>query len=190
MVENGGVEMKLYHATTVSGLHCLKTNSLDREGNQVLYLTDNYPYSLFYIRDREIDFVTCGVREGGIVHYDEKFHDQLEVLYKEMSGWVYEVETEAEPTQINGIYVVHKPVDVIAATYISDALKEIRIEMGKGTIRFLSFSDLTEEQKVQNHRGMVQWFLSMQKHRSKKIVFLWEHFPEAWEEAENILAES
>lgn len=60
--------MKLYHGTTVSGLDTLRTKSCDREGNEVLYLTDNWAYSLFYIRERELDFVTCGVGDGGVVH--------------------------------------------------------------------------------------------------------------------------
>ena len=180
--------MKLFHATTVHGLKYLNPNSRDRDGNSVLYLTDNFPYSLFYIRDREIDFVTCGVREGGVVFYDEKFPNQLEVLYKGMSGWVYEVEAETEPTKIRGIYAVRGNAAVTGVTYIPDALQAIQREIEKGSVYFLAYEALSDRQKAMNHEGLVQLFRSGSVVSSRKEAFLREHFPEAWEEAENVLA--
>ena len=182
--------MKLYHATTVPGLDVLKANSHDRDGKPVLYLTDNFSYSLFYIRDREIDFVTCGVREGGIVHYDEKFPHQLETLYEGLSGYVYEVEAEAEATKIKGIYVARGDLTVAGSIQIPDALRAIREEIGKGNVCFLRYESLTEEQKKLNFDGLVQWFASETTMNPRKINFLREHFPEAWEEARRVLDKS
>ncbi len=182
--------MRLFHATTIAGLDILRANSRDREGNPVLYLTDNVPYSLFYIRDREIDFVTCGVREGGTVHYDEKFPNQLETLYRGMSGWIYEVDTDAVRTKINGIYVVHNDVVVLNKMYIPDVLKAIWDETEKDKVYILPYADLSAEQKRINQDGMVQWFLSDRNMNSRKKKFLRKHFPEAWEEAGRILDKS
>lgn len=182
--------MKLYHGTTIPGLEVLKANSCDRDGNRVLYLTDNYPYSLFYIRDREIDFVTCGVWEGGIVHYDEKFRDQLKILYQGMSGWVYEVEADAEPTKIRGIYVVQGDVAVTGAVHIPDALEAIRSEIAKGSVHFLPYEELSDSQKEMNHEGMVRLFHSGSNRNPRKEAFLREHFPEAWAEVQRILDNS
>ena len=181
--------MRLFHGTTVEGLEFLTANSKDKAGDPVLFLTDNFIYSLFYIRDREIDFVTCGVREGGIVHYDEKFPNQLEVLYRGRSGWIYEVDVDAVPTKINGIYVVRDNVAVVNKLYVPDVLKAIRDEIQKDNVYFLSYGDLSEEQKLINQKGMVQWFLSDRNMHPQKVEFLRMHFPEAWEEAENVLAE-
>lgn len=175
--------MKLYHGTTVSGLEILRPNSFDRNGDPVLYLTDNFPYSLFYIRDRDIDFVTCGVREGGIVYYDEKFPNQLETLYLDMSGWVYEVEADAEPTKIKGIYLVREEVNVIKKHYVPDAFAAIMEEIRHGNVNLLTYEDTTDEQKALNHEGMIRWFLSDRQMHPKKEAFLQTHFPEAWQEA-------
>lgn len=176
--------MKLYHGTTVSGLEILRPNSVDREGNPVLYLTDNYSYSLFYIRDREIDFVTCGVREGGIVHYDEKFPNQLETLYHGMSGWVYEVEADAKPTKISGIYVTRDNAKVIGKYFIPDALAAIKEAVSQGYVKLFSYEKTTEEQRKLNQEGMVRWFQSDRQMHPKKEAFLRTHFPDAWEEAQ------
>ncbi len=182
--------MRLFHATTIGGLDILRANSCDLEGNPVLYLTDNVPYSLFYIRDREIDFVTCGVRAGGTVHYDEKFPNQLETLYRGMSGWVYEVEAEAESTKIMGIYVVRGDVPITGKRYIPDVYQEICREIHGGKVLFLAYEDISEAQRQQNREGMVRWFLSDYNMHPKKKAFLCTHFPEAWEEARRNLDKS
>ena len=163
---------------------------MDQAGNPILYLTDNWAYSLFYIRDREIDFVTCGVREGGIVHFDERFPRQLETLYNGMSGWIYEVEADAKPTKIKGIYVLRDGAKVTGKWYIPDALGAIREEIEKGTVHFLAYEDLTQAQKQQNREGMTRWFLTNGDKNTKKTEFFRQHFPEAWEVAQNILAQS
>lgn len=182
--------MKLYHATTVPDLEILQANSWDREGNPVLYLTDNFQYSLFYIRDLDINYVTCGVGTDGIVHYDEKFPNQLETLYRGMAGWVYEVDVAPEQKKTNGVYVKRGDARVIGKTYISDALQAIQTEIKKGTVDFLAFADTTEAQRALNQEGIVHLFLSERNMHPKKAAFLRTHFPEAWEEAQNILAQS
>ena len=182
--------MKLYHGTSISGLKILRANSRDRAGNPVLYLTDHFSYSLFYIRDQEIDFVTCGVRAGGVVHYDEKFLDQLKILYGNRSGWVYEVDVDAEPTKTKGIYVVRGDASVSRIYAIPDVLQAIYDEIRKDKVHFLRFEDLTDEQLRLNREGMTRYFLSEQNLTTRKKQFLQEHFPEAWLDAQNILAQS
>lgn len=175
--------MKLYHGTTVSGLEVLRAGSLDRDGNPVLYLTDNFAYSLFYIRDREISFVTCGVGADGTVNYDEKFPDQLQILYRGMSGWVYEVEVEAKPGKVNGIYITQGDAKITGKTYIPDVYEVIRSEIDRGTVKLLAYGDTTQAQRELNREGIVRLFLSDRNMLPKKEAFLRRHFPEAWEEA-------
>lgn len=182
--------MKLYHGTDVPDLKILRPNSRDGEGRPALYLTDHFPYSLFYIRDRATDFVTCGIREDGTVHYDEKFSGQLETLYRGRSGWVYEVDVEAEPTKTRGIYVVRQDAPVTQVHAVPDALSAILDETEKGWIRLLRYEELSQEQKVLNRDGMVRYFLSGRELAPEKEQFLRQHFPEAWVEAQNILAQS
>ena len=175
--------MKLYHGTTVPDMEILEANSRSREGGKVLYLTDNFPYSLFYIRDRDIDFVTCGVGRDGVVHYDEKFPGQLEALYRGLSGWVYEVEAEAEPTKVGGVFVTAGNAVVTGKRYIPDAWEAILAETAKGNVEILAYEDTTAEQRALNREGIVRWLLSGTVTNPKKKAFLRAHFPEAWEEA-------
>ena len=181
--------MRLYHGTTVKGLDILRANSRDKNGNPVLYLTDNRAYSLFYIREREIDFVTCGVGAEGIVHYDEKIPNQLELLYQGKTGYVYEVEADAEPTKINGIYVTSQDTKITAVTYIPEAYGAICNEIRKGNVEILHYEELTEEQRRLNEEGIRRWLQSEQRMHPKKEMFLRTHFPAAWAEAQNALAQ-
>ena len=56
----------MYHGSAAAGIQTLQA----RGEKRVVYLTDNYVYALFYLRDPQIDFVTCGVTRDGTVCYD------------------------------------------------------------------------------------------------------------------------
>lgn len=174
--------MKLYHGTTVGGLKTLSAKSRNKDKTPVLYLTDNWSYSLFYIRDREIDFVTCGVDTDGIVHYDEKFQNQLKALYKGMTGYIYEVEADAQPTKTNGIYVTLGDAKVLRQIPIADAYDVIQEEIHKGNVSFVPFEALTEEQRELNREGMRRLLRSGHNLSVTKKEFLHLHFPEEWQE--------
>ena len=180
--------MKLYHGTLISGLETLAAGSRDRQGNPVLYLTDCYPYSLFYLRDREVDFVTCGVGRDGIVRYDEKFPDQLKLLYQGRAGYVYETEAAAQPGNAPGIWVCRDSVKVTGVRHIPDAYQAITEQIGRGTVEFLPYEALTPEQKRLNHAGILQYLQQYPLTPAQK-AFYREHFPKAWVEAQNLLAQ-
>lgn len=173
--------MRLFHGTEVAGLRTLVPMSR-REGGTRLYLTDCFAYSLFYLRDREIDFVTCGVGQNGIVHYDEKFPDQLKILYGGRPGYVYEAEADPEPGAAPGIWICREAVEVTAVRFIPDAYEAILAQMGRGRVAFVPYEALTQEQKVQNHAGAVD-FLRRFPINAAQEAFYRKHFPLAWEEA-------
>ena len=52
-------------------------------------------YALFYFRDMEINHVTCGVDDDGIVVYHEQFPNQLAVIYGSRCGYIYTAKTLA-----------------------------------------------------------------------------------------------
>ena len=67
---------KLYHGSAVEGLKILQPLSPlhSNEEKNVVYLSGNRPYSLFYIWGEDktgssYKYVTCGLRDG-IVHYE------------------------------------------------------------------------------------------------------------------------
>ncbi len=167
--------MKLYHGTTTSGITELNPGHKSR-----LYLTDNYAYSLFYIRDREIDFVTCGIAGNGKVYYDEKFPNQLKHLYQSRQGWVYTGEADAKPTKIRGIYIYEGNVPVEEKAFIPDTYAAIMAEVNKGNVIIQSYDMLTADQREQNNRGIVQELITDRGMNPVRIEFLRKHFPEAW----------
>lgn len=164
--------MKFYHGTTIQGIKSLSASSCNRDGKSVLYLTDNWAYSLFYIRDRDINFVTCGVGSDGKVHYDEKIPDQLKMLYQGRSGYIYQTDTEAEPTSIRGIWISRKNAPITRCSFIPDVYEAIIEEIKKGTVEFLPFEKLTEEQRKLNHEGALRYFLSGRQMNAKREAFL------------------
>ena len=64
--------------------------------------------------DKNINWVTCGVKEDGVVHYDEQFPNQLEKLYGGKSGFIYK-SNDAElftPGKSRGIVVSKSPIAI------------------------------------------------------------------------------
>ena len=171
--------MKLYHGSPEPALEILRPNARLKSGKPLLYLTNNRTYSLFYIRDREIDFVTCGVDAKGVVHYDEKFKDQLWVLYHGRPGYIYITDQKAEKSEVNGIYICHEQARVTDVEYIPDVYKEILKEIENGNVIFHSFESLSEEQKRINHQGIVHLLQNIPI-TPKKEAFIREYFPDAW----------
>lgn len=174
--------MRLYHGTLVPGLKILSVSSRDRERNPALYLTDNRAYGLFYIRDREIDFVTCGVGKDGKVYYDEKFPSQLEVLYRGKRGFLYETDAQAEQARVPGIWLCRKEATITGVEEISDVYEAIKREIERGTVVLLRYEELTLEQKAQNHAGIVNEIRRFPV-TPQKEAFYRKYFPEAWDEA-------
>lgn len=175
--------MKLYHGSTENGITELSPVSKDKDGHSVLYLTDNFAYSLFYLRDRKTDFVTCGVAADGKVHYYEWFPNQIKTLYNNRSGWIYEVDTNAEPYRIRGIHVCREAVAVTQRHYIEDAYSAILNEIKKGTVIVRSFDEVTKEQLQQYREDMVKWLRTEKNMSAEKKNFYRTYFPECWESA-------
>ena len=180
--------MKLYHGTIVDKIQVLKRNSRDKE-KSVLYLTDNRAYSLFYIRDPKVNFVTCGVGEDGKVYYDEKFPNQLEVLYKGTSGYIYETDVQAQKHHVCGIWLCNTDAWVSGVEYIPDVYQSIMEEIKAGNVVFTSYDMLTSEQKQMNHQGIVD-YLHRNILTTAQKAFYSNYFPKEWEEVqlENPLA--
>ncbi len=175
--------MILYHGSTEGGMTVLDPVSRDREGNPALYVTDNYAYGLFYLRDRRTDFVTCGVAGDGKVHYDEWFPDQMKTLYEGRSGWIYEIEAEAQPQRTRGIYIIRAQTAVTGQHHIADAYAAILEEIQKGRVVVRTYEEATAEQLQQYRDGMIRWLRSVENLSAEKAAFYQTYFPACWREA-------
>ena len=149
--------MIFYHASNIEGLEELHANSRSHgeEGKRVLYLTDNRAYSLFYLRDKKINFVTCGVREDGLVHYFERFPNQLQVIYEGQTGYLYQCNSndKIKETKTKGVWIIEENTRIDDAEYVTDAYREILKAEAEGNVIIHRFADIPEEEskRMANH---------------------------------------
>jgi hypothetical protein len=149
----------------------------------VIYFTGCRAYALFYIRDLEVNHVTCWVGKDGAVGYDEQFPGQLRALYAGREGWLYACEGNAfAPGNDPWIVTAGHAVRVASAEHIPDAYEAIAREIDAGAVRVKRYEDKTGEQK----RGiteMTAWVILKNGHLgagTPKARFYARSFPEAW----------
>ncbi|MFA6730476.1 MAG: hypothetical protein WCR95_05730 [Eubacteriales bacterium] len=154
------------------------------------YLTPNRAYALFYIIDKEINWVTCGVKEDGIVHYDERFKNQTQKLYAGKSGYLYKCETHGlfSPGKTRGIVVSESPVKVAGFEFIPDVYSQIQSYEKAGDIVINRYESLTGAEKKEVFDMMVHYILKnfggeFSSALNAKEVFIKTNFPDAWDYA-------
>lgn len=183
--------MVLYHGNSVCGIEELNPCSAahDDPTSPVVYLTPNRAYALFYIRDREINYVTCGVTAEGYIRYDERFPEQLETLYKGMSGYLYRCKDNGalEPTSTRGVWLSKKPVEIESCEFIPDVYSEILKYEKSGDVKVIRYETLSDGEKHEVYKMIVRslYKSGLTNVRSKKSDFYRKHFPEAWEFVKN-----
>ena len=173
--------MKLfYHGTTVAGIKELASAS------NVVYLTPNKAYALFYIRDTDINWVTCGVTKNGIVQYDEQFPNQLPIVYNGISGYIYSCRENAafEKSPTNDVWICKNPVSVDSAEYIHNVYDEIIKYEKSGDVNIIRYETLTDYKKLDIYDMMVHYIFknNLLDSSSNQAEFIKKNFPDAWNE--------
>ena len=168
--------MTYYHGSPVAGIE-----TLTPPPGGPLYLTDCRAYALFYIRDLEVNWVTCGVRDGVVV-YDEQFPGQLRVLYEGRAGWLYACEGDFAPGNSPWIVTAYEAIAVSSTAFIPDAYEAILREIDAGTVRIDSYESKTEAYRRERAEGLARHILKNGWLRADtaKARFVEQHFPEAW----------
>mgnify|MGYP004666496015 CR=1 FL=1 len=173
----------LYHGSAAAGIRTLQA----RGDKRTVYLTDNRAYALFYLRDPQIDFVTCGVTRDGTVRYEERFPDQLRTLYAGRSGWIYSCAENAamEKTRVPGIWVSREDVPVAGAEYIADAYEAIAPYLADGRVCVRVYETLSARERAENDGAIADYIRKSGViwETSPRAAFYRERFPAAWEQA-------
>ncbi len=143
----------LYHGSFIPGIEKINARSLLHEtcNTKVVYLTDSYPYSLFYIWDpdhniKQRKHVTSWIKDG-IVYYEEQFPNQLAEFYKGVSGYVYCVEKNDSFNLVKereSMWYSEKDAFVSKVKTISDVYTEIKKYESKGLIKIKYFNDVPD----------------------------------------------
>lgn len=178
--------MTFYHGSPIANIAELSTLSYthDESKKSAVYLTPNRAYALFYIRDLDINYVTCGVTEEGFIRYDERFLDQLKKLYSGRSGYLYTCADDSnyEKTNTRDVWVSKEPVKIISSEFISDVYKELQKYIESGVIRVARYETLSETEKEDIY-NMTVWSLyrsGLTEKDTPKANFYCENFSEAW----------
>jgi hypothetical protein len=170
--------MPYYHGSPAAGIETLAPPP-----GGVIFLTNCRAYALFYIRDLEINHVTCGVAKDGAVEYDEQFPGQLRAHYAGRSGWLYTCEGD-DFAQGHSPWIVKadRAVDVLSAKYIPDAYEAIAREIESGMVRVKRYEDKTEEQKRDITEMTARLILKngYLGEETPKARFYERSFPAAW----------
>src|SRR5450756_3047284 len=113
--------MIFYHGSSIANITEFETRSQthDETKSSAVYLTPNRAYALLYIRDLEVNYVTCGVTAEGYIRYDDRFSEQMKTLYSGRSGCLYTCTDNGdfETTSTRGVWVSKSPVKVESVEY-------------------------------------------------------------------------
>jgi len=178
--------MTMYHGSPVAGITELGTLSKthDETASSAVYLTPNRAYALFYIRDLEINYVTCGVTAEGYIRYDENFAGQLRTLYEGKSGFLYKCEDSDsfEKTSTRDVWVSKNPVSVTGIEEVADAYAKIMKCEAAGLIKVNRYESLSEERKRDIYEMILHsiYKSNYTMSTSKKAMFYKDYFPQAW----------
>jgi len=171
----------LYHGTAVSGLRTLMPVP-----SSVVHLTPSRAYALFYIMDKDVGWVTCGVKENGVVRYEEQFPNQMEILYRNARGSLYTAAAD-DGMKMAGkaIWTSTRPVAVLAEEHIADVYAALLAEERAGCIAVNRYADATDERKRDIRDMMVHYIYKhdLAAQTTKKTRFIRDNFPAAWAEA-------
>lgn len=175
-----------YHGSTTADIKVLNAVSASHTtGAPVVYITPNRAYALFYIRNRDINWVTCGVNTNGVVIYREQCPKQLERLYKGISGYLYCCDKSDlfEETSTRDIWQTNSPVVVHTVEYVKDVYSEIIACEKAGTVNIIRYETLGEAEKQDIYDMMVQYIFKndLIVSSSAKSCFIRQNFPRAWE---------
>ena len=180
---------RFYHASNIGGLtELLPLSKMHGDNAKVCYLTPNRVYALFYLRDMEINHVTCSVDDDGIVVYHEQFPNQLSVIYGNRCGYIYACDDHSKIKlgHTGGVWVATELIDVLQTEFIDNVYDEIIKAEQSGKVQINRYEDLSDEKKVEISEMMKQSILKngLLYKETVKSKFFKQHFPSSWKAAE------
>ena len=184
----------LYHGSYVSGIQELKANSKlhDTEQN-VVYLTDNIPYALFYIWDAEHNdysgkHVTGWVKKG-VAYYEEQFPEQLKTFYQGVAGSLYYISDNPDIKPVEGrdnLYYCLTDVPVSKEEKVFDVYEELLRYEAEGMLSVFRYNDQSPERQQELTNLIADFIVQSNffEDNQEQRDFMKRHFGRSWEIAE------
>lgn len=170
----------LYHGTILKDLKEIKANAHSHTSNKnVAYFTEDRAYALICCRKRDENFVTMGLREGK-QHYFERFPNQLEVLYKGKTGFLYKLNNNKNLLHTTmHTWESEADVEVNQCEVIEDLYQEILKEEAQGNVIIHRYAEIDPvEQKM--HANYIRDHIN-DENNTKYREFLIKHFSMLWD---------
>lgn len=184
----------LYHGSIISGIKQLKpVSTLNGTDKKVVYLTDNIPYSLFYIWDKKHNhfdgkYVTAWIKNG-TAYYEEQFPDQLKAFYSGVSGYLYIVRFSLGISAMEcreQHYYSTESVDTEREEFIPNVYNElIKYEM-TGELKVRRFNEQSEKRKNELIDMISQVIVKndyIKNPNTPNAEFYRKYFTDAWKKA-------
>ena len=177
-----------YHASNLGSLkELLPLSTVRGSDEKVCFFTPVRAYALFYLRDMEINHVTCGVSDSGITIYHEQFPDQLTKIYRGRSGYLYVCKnnTNFAIMHTNGVWAATQPMIAEFVEYIDDVYIEILKAEESGYVQVIRYESLCEEKKLEINDMMKNYIIKngLLTADTPKARFFAENFSQSWQEA-------
>lgn len=155
--------MKFYHASDISNLQELKPQSSVYIENPTLYFSSKMENVLVYLanpvkkfyeqkygKSNQIfqKFATYGFNKEKLLTIDEYYPNALEENFGDVSGYIYEIETDPNSlveNKIPFVYSTNQPKKVVRTTYVPNALDLVLKFEQKGLIKINRFETLSEK---------------------------------------------
>lgn len=186
--------MIYYHGSAVANLTELQPLSkLHQSEKQVVYLSSNLPYVLFYIWDAEKTgssrkWVTGWLRDG-VAYYEEQFPGQLKAFYEGVRGYVYSVlpDDRVRPMpQREDLFYSRDPVKVYRTQEIPDVYQALLQYEREGEFLLLRFEDASPEKQADLIDRIATYIResNLLEQDNEHSRFIRKYFVDAWRKAQ------
>ena len=192
---------RLYHGSFNPDIRQLSASSENHDNSKenVVYMTTNRAYALFYIWDAEHNrrknkWVTSWINNG-IVGYHEQFPGQLKSFYENVSGFIYYCSKNDDWIKASkpDTWMCKHDVEIEGFEKVKNVYEEILKCEAEGKVHIVRFETMTSEEQDKTVQMMADFIIEknyLLDPDEEDAVFLKSYNKLAWERAEKMLKQN
>lgn len=186
----------LFHGSGVPAIRELQPRSkLHQSQENVVYLTSNSDYALFYLWDAEKThspkkWVTAWCRDG-VACYEEQFDGQLEAFYGGVRGYLYRVlpqEGLSPVPQREMLWYSTTTVPVYGITEIPNVYEALCRREREGKVKIFRFAERDAVKQNELTERITSYIREngLLTQDTPHARFIQRYFVQAWEQAKHV----
>ncbi len=181
------MNLRLYHSSINPDIQVLKpVSNLHNTNDNVVYLTVNAPYALFYIWDSKHNkksgkHITAWIKNG-ITYYEEQFPNQIRTFYDGVKGYLYSVDYKDNFVPVanrESMYSCESEIPIENIEVIENVYKALMEFEAKGELKVIRFEDVPNERIEDLYNHMTERLLKnkvTEKPDTEEAIFYQEYF--------------